>query len=129
MHNPGIAMWTAATRKNYSRKTARYQSDVTDEDWRVIEPHLPPARTTGRPRAWPLREIVNGIFYVMRSGCAWRQLPTNLPPWARSIVGSPYGAMPVCSRRSTTCSSWPIVNGLGDRPAPLQFRTSIKLNW
>jgi putative transposase len=80
--NPGIAMWTAATRKNYSRKTARYQSDVTDEEWRVIEPHLPPAHTTGRPRAWPLREIVNGIFYVMRSGCAWRQLPTDLPPWS-----------------------------------------------
>jgi transposase len=79
--NPGIAMWTQATRKNYSRKTVRYQSDVTDEEWRVIEPHLPPARTTGRPRAWPLREIVNGIFYVMRSGCAWRQLPTDLPPW------------------------------------------------
>src|SRR5262249_41446807 len=79
--NPGIAMWTQATRKNYSRKTVRYQSDVTDEEWRVIEPHLPPARTTGRPRAWPLREIVNGIFYVMRSGCAGRQLPTDLPPW------------------------------------------------
>ena len=46
----------------------------------MIEPHLPPARTTGRPRAWPLREIVNGLFYVMRSGCAWRQLPTDLPP-------------------------------------------------
>ena len=75
--NPGIAMWTAATRKNYSRKTVRYQSDVTDEEWRVIEPHLPPARATGRPRAWPLREIVNGIFYVMRSGCAWQQLPTG----------------------------------------------------
>ena len=48
----------------------------------MIEPYLPPARTTGRPRAWPLREIVNGIFYVMRSGCAWRQLPTDLPPWS-----------------------------------------------
>jgi hypothetical protein len=58
-------MWTPATRKNYSRKGLRYQSDVTDEEWRVIEPYLPPAKVTGRPRAWPLREI--GIFYVMRS--------------------------------------------------------------
>ncbi len=74
-------MWTPATRKDHSRKTARYQSDVTDEEWRVIEPHLPTAKLTGRPRIWPLREIVNGIFYVMRSGCAWRQMPTDLPPW------------------------------------------------
>jgi transposase len=73
---------TAANRENYSRKSTRYQSDVTDEEWRIIEPLLPQARTTGRPRAWPLREIVNGIFYVMRSGCAWRQLPTDLPPWS-----------------------------------------------
>lgn len=74
-------MWTQANRKDYIRNVARYQSDVTDEEWRLIEPHLPPTRQTGRPRAWPLREIVNGIFYVMRSGCPWRQLPTDLPPW------------------------------------------------
>jgi transposase len=48
----------------------------------IIGPLLPRPRTTGRPRAWPLREIVNGIFYVMRSGCTWRQLPTDLPPWS-----------------------------------------------
>ena len=75
-------MWTPATRKNYSRSGLRYQSDVTDEEWRVIEPYLPPAKGIGRPRGWPLREIVNGIFYVMRSGCPWRQLPKDLPPWS-----------------------------------------------
>lgn len=75
-------MWTSTTRKNYSRNGLRYQSDVTDEEWRVIEPYLPPAKETGRPRVWPLREIVNSIFYVMRSGCPWRQLPKDLPPWS-----------------------------------------------
>ncbi len=75
-------MWTAATRNEYSRKTARYQSDVTDAEWQVIEPYLPVAKRTGRPRVWPPREIVNGIFYVLRSGCAWRQMPTDLPPWS-----------------------------------------------
>src|ERR1700751_4508067 len=74
-------MWTPATRKNYSRKGLRYQSDVTDGEGRVMEPHLPQAKDTGRPRAWPMREIVNAIFYVMRSGCPWRQLPKDLPPW------------------------------------------------
>jgi transposase len=76
-------MWTPATRKNCSRKTTtRYQSDATDEEWRVIEPYLPPASDTGRPREWPLREIVNGIFYVMRSVCPWRQMPKDFPPWS-----------------------------------------------
>jgi hypothetical protein len=41
---------------------------------------LPAAKSTGRPRTWPMREIINGIFYVMRSGCPWRLLPSNLPP-------------------------------------------------
>ena len=43
----------------------------------MIEPYLPPAKGIGRPRGWPWREIVNGIFYVMRSGCPWRQLPKD----------------------------------------------------
>jgi transposase len=75
-------MWTPATRKKYSRNASRYQSDVTDKEWRVIEPLLPGPRTRGRPRGWPLREIVNAIFYVMRSGCPWRLIPADLPPWS-----------------------------------------------
>lgn len=78
-------MWLPATRKNYSRHGLRYQSDVTDEEWRVIAP-LSPAKETGRPRAWPLREIVDGIFYVMRCGCPWRQLPKDLPPLVCSLA-------------------------------------------
>jgi len=74
-------MWTPTTRKQHNRKTNRYQTDVTDAEWRVIEPHLPAAKETGRPRAWPMREIINGIFYVMRAGCPWRLLPSDLPPW------------------------------------------------
>jgi transposase len=74
-------MWTPTTRKKHNRKAKRYQTDVTDEEWRVIEPHLPAAKGTGRPRAWPMREIINGIFYVMRAGCPWRLLPSDLPPW------------------------------------------------
>ena len=75
-------MWTPTTRKQHIRKTSRYQTDVTDEEWRAIMPHLPAANSTGRPRAWPMREIINGIFYVMRSGCPWRLLPSDLPPWS-----------------------------------------------
>ena len=74
-------MWTPTTREQHSRKALRYQTDLTDAEWVVIEPHLPPAHGTGRPRSWPMREIVNGIFYEMRAGCPWRLLPSDLPPW------------------------------------------------
>ena len=70
-------MWTPTTRQQHSR----YQTDLTDAEWRVIAPHLPNPCATGRPREWPMREIVNGIFYVMRSGCPWRLVPSDLPPW------------------------------------------------
>lgn len=59
----------------------RYPSDVTDEQWLMIAPLLPPPSTNGRPEKHPRREIVNAIFYVLRTGCAWRQLPHDLPPW------------------------------------------------
>jgi transposase len=74
-------MWTPTTRRQHSRTVTRYQTDLTDAEWRVIAPHLPKPYATGRPREWPMREIVNGIFYVMRAGCAWRLLPNDLPPW------------------------------------------------
>ena len=75
-------MWTPTTREHYKRRAARYQSDLTDAEWQVIEPHLPPANVTGRPRSWDMREIVNAIFYVMRGGIAWRLLPSDFPPWS-----------------------------------------------
>jgi transposase len=74
-------MWTPATRQQHSRPVTRYQTDLTDAEWRVIAPHLPKPCATGRPREWPMREIINGIFYVMRAGCSWRLLPNDLPPW------------------------------------------------
>ena len=75
----GFAMWTPTTRQKHSRTVTRYQTDLTDTEWRVIAPHLPTPCATGRPREWPMREIVNGIFYVMRAGCPWRLVPSDLP--------------------------------------------------
>ena len=74
-------MWTPTTRQQHSRTVIRYQTDLTDAEWRVIAPHLPTPRAMGRPREWPTREITNGIFYVMRTGCPWRLVPSDLPPW------------------------------------------------
>src|ERR671910_988333 len=59
----------------------RYPTDLSDAEWSYIEPHLPTPRAPGRPRRHSLREILDAIFYVVRSGCAWRLLPHDFPPW------------------------------------------------
>jgi putative transposase len=58
-----------------------YRTDLTDAEWKILEPHLLPPAERGRPREHGWREILNGVFYLVRSGCAWRLLPHNLPPW------------------------------------------------
>jgi transposase len=74
-------MWTPTTRWHHSRTGLRYASDLTDAEWALLEPLLPPPCDQGRPRSWPMREIVNAISYVLRSGCPWRLLPNDFPPW------------------------------------------------
>jgi putative transposase len=58
-----------------------YQTDLSDVEWGLVEPHLPVPKAPGRPRLHPLREILDAVFYVLRSGCAWRLLPHDFPPW------------------------------------------------
>jgi putative transposase len=74
-------MWTPTTRRQHSRTGLRYGSDLTDTEWAILAPFLPTAATCGRKRAWPMREIVNAICYVLRGGIAWRLLPDSFPPW------------------------------------------------
>ncbi len=59
-----------------------YPSDLTDAEWKVLKPQIPPPKPGGRPRSVDMREILNAMFYVARTGCAWRQLPHDLPPWS-----------------------------------------------
>jgi putative transposase len=58
-----------------------YPSDLTDEEWKLLEPLLPPPKHTGRKRKYELREIANAIFYLLRGGGTWRMMPRDLPPW------------------------------------------------
>ena len=67
-------MWTDEQRKVHKPRVGRYPSDVTDEEWAIIEPMIPPARTGGRKRQTDVREVFNAR-YVDRTGCQWRQLP------------------------------------------------------
>lgn len=62
-------------------RTPPYPSDLTDEQWKRLEPLLPGRAHTGRKPKYEQREIVNALFYLLRSGCTWRMLPRDLPPW------------------------------------------------
>ena len=67
-------MWTETTRKKYARCGIRFASDMTDGEWRLIEPLLPSPRRLGRPRTTNLREVVNALLYIAETGCQWRMV-------------------------------------------------------
>ncbi len=75
----GRRRWGMATSSAEGRRS--YATDLTDAQWSLIEPILPVPNLTGRHEKHPRREIVNAIFYLLRTGCAWRMLPHDLPPW------------------------------------------------
>jgi putative transposase len=58
-----------------------YPTDLTDDEWLILKPLLPPDKAGGRPRKYPMREVINGIHYILRGGCAWRLMPHDLPHW------------------------------------------------
>lgn len=58
-----------------------YPTDLSDKEWAVIEPYVPKPKSGGRPAEHSRREIINAIAYILRSGCAWRLMPHDLPPW------------------------------------------------
>src|SRR5258708_1623753 len=72
-------MWTAENRATYDHKTKRYPSDLTDAEWELIKPHLPPPTKGRRHPALDRREVMNAILYVLTTGCQWRQLPRDFP--------------------------------------------------
>src|SRR3989441_6362454 len=74
-------MWTEITRPKYERAGQRYASDVTDKEWALIEPHMPAAKPLGRPREIELRAVLDAILYIARTGCQWRMLPKDFPPF------------------------------------------------
>src|SRR5215204_4197134 len=83
------------------RKT--YSTDLSDEEWSYIEPHLPAPNAPGRPRLHTLREVLDAIFYILRSGCAWRLLPNDLerPGRPSTTTTSGRGGSTAPSRRCT----------------------------
>jgi transposase len=77
-------MWTNENRARYDRSKLRYPSDLADAEWAIIAPLIPPAKRGGNKRTVVEREIVNGLMYILSTGCQWASLPKDLPP--RSTV-------------------------------------------
>ena len=73
--------WDKTNRAKYDYKTDRYPSDMTNAQWAVIEPLVPLPKHGGRRRTTDMREVINAIFYIARTGCQWRLLPQPFPPW------------------------------------------------
>ena len=72
--------WTETARRDYARRGVRYATELTDREWMLIEPFMPPPRRVGRPRTTNLREVVNAIVYMASTGCQWAMLPREFPP-------------------------------------------------
>ena len=73
-------MWTAKNRPRYNRDKLRCPSDLTDEEWALVEPLIPPGKRGGGKRTVVMREVMNGIVYVLSTGCQWRAILKDLPP-------------------------------------------------
>src|SRR3546814_9855088 len=101
----GCCMWTPEHLRIASRKELRYPSDLSDAEWRLVEPLIPPAKRGGRRRSVDVREVLNGIFYVLSTGCQWTALTKDLPPKSTvydylglwSWDGTPIGRAHVCT--------------------------------
>ena len=77
-------MWTKENRARYDRSKLRHPSDLTDEEWAQVAPLIPPAKRGGNKRTVDVRAVVNGVMYILSTGCQWAALPKDLPP--RSTV-------------------------------------------
>src|SRR5215469_4108782 len=77
-------MWTQENRSKYNRDHLRYPSDLTDDEWAYVEPLIPPAKPGGGKRRTDMRAVLNGVMYILSTGCQWRYLPKDFPP--RSTV-------------------------------------------
>jgi transposase len=81
----------------------RYPSDLSDEEWIILQPLLASPEKRGRPPKWPARRVADAVFYLLRSGCAWRMLPKEYPPWQRpSTTTSADGGVTAGSGELTT---------------------------
>ena len=73
--------WSDTTRLKYQRSNTRYTSDTSDDEWKLIEPFMPPNKRLGRRRTTKMRSVIDALLYMLETGCQWRMLPKNFPPF------------------------------------------------
>src|SRR6476659_5530892 len=108
-------MWTTNNRARYDRSFLRYPSDLTDDEWALVEPLIPPAKRGGDKRTVIMREVVNGLMYILSTGCQWRAIPKDVRP---SMDISICGAGMARSIASITCSMRNVAKRLAGKPVP-----------
>ena len=75
-------MWTLENRPKYNRDHLRYPSDLTDDEWAYVAPLIPPPKPGGGKRRTDMRAVMNGMMYILSTGCQWRYLPKDFPPYS-----------------------------------------------
>ena len=75
-------MWTTGNRPKYNRDHLRYPSDLTDDEWALVKPFIPPPKPGGGKRRTDMRAVMNGVMYILSTGCQWRYLPKDFPPYS-----------------------------------------------
>src|SRR5271165_4194458 len=109
-------MWTSKNRARYDRSKLRYPSDLTDDEWGLVEPLIPPGKTGGGKRTVIMREVVNGLMYILSTGCQWRAIPKDLPPKSSVYGTSICGHMTAHWNESTTRSINSAANESSGKP-------------
>src|SRR6202043_1778147 len=112
-------MWTEITRRKYEREGQRYASDLTDAEWAVIAPHMPAVKRLGRPRETELRSVLDAILYIARTGCQWRMLPKDFPPFT-TVQGYFYDWRDDGLFENNCCHA----DGLSNEPSPGSIETA-----
>ena len=95
-------MWTRENRRRYDRSRLRYETDLTDDEWAEIAPLIPPAKPGGNKRSVNLREVVNGVMYILGTGCQWRAIPNGTDVWM-AVPASPPLRMTILACLNDRC--------------------------
>lgn len=109
-------MWKSKNRARYDRSKSRYPSDLTDDEWGLVEPVIPPSKTGGGKRTVIMREVVNSLMYILSSGYQWRAIPKDLPPKSSIYGYFDCGHMTAHWKESTTRYMSSVVNEHSGKP-------------
>jgi transposase len=116
-----VLMWTVENRARYDRSKLRYPSDLTDQEWALARSSIPRAKRGGNKRTVDVREVLNGLMYVLSTGCQWRAIPKDLPPRSTVNYTSAAGSTTERSIGSITRFTCSVVSKRIARPARVQL--------